>query len=164
MAPRDGLYHRGPHNLPNKNQDNDWIQYIHEMYAEQFHALTADQETEQLCRLARVFLAEFIHATGGIHDFLFTGEKRMATGADFHVQIPAQGGARDEAVATAASHGDFLIFGVDTGFHASLDSRNSDILKGAHDNAHPSEQQVSQAANVRYLHSSKGLVWICHLA
>ena len=70
--------------------------------------------------LARILLAEFIHAASGIHDFLFAGEKWMTTGTNFHVQISTQSGACDEAIATAASDGNFLVFRVDAGFHDSL--------------------------------------------
>src|SRR5579863_2787556 len=38
---------------------------------------------------AGVFLAELIHAAGGVHDLLLAGEERVAAGADFDMQVPA---------------------------------------------------------------------------
>jgi hypothetical protein len=75
---------------------------------------------QKLCGFASVFFTELVYTSGGIDDFLFAGKKRMATGTDFYMQIPAQGGACDEAVATAAGHSDFLIFRVDARFHECL--------------------------------------------
>lgn len=65
----------------------------------------------------RVLLAEFVHATGRIDDFLFAGEERMALRADLHAQIAAKRGARDKTVAATAGYGDFLVLGVDAGLH-----------------------------------------------
>jgi hypothetical protein len=34
-----------------------------------------------------VFLAETLDSAGGVHQFLFAGEKRMAFGANFHADV-----------------------------------------------------------------------------
>ena len=47
------------------------------------------------CRVGRWFLAialvETIDASGGIHEFLFTGEERVASRTNFDVQIALLG-------------------------------------------------------------------------
>lgn len=89
--------------------------------------------------LARVFLAEFVHTSGGVHDFLLAGEERMALRANFNMQIPFERGARHKFVAATAGHGGFLIFGVGAGFHGSSGVA---VLRGAHDSVLTLKRQV----------------------
>src|SRR5216683_7223088 len=72
-------------------------------------------------RRCRILLAEFIDATAGIHNFLLAGVERMAIGANFDLQILANGRARLEMVAAGASDRDDFIFWMDAGFHRNLD-------------------------------------------
>src|ERR1700736_3527807 len=80
---------------------------------------------EQLASLGfrryRILLAEFIDATAGIHNFLLAGIERMAIGANFDLQILANGRASLEMVAAGASDFDDFIFWMDAGFHRNLD-------------------------------------------
>ena len=64
-----------------------------------------------------VFLAELVHASGGIKHFLFAGVERMALGTNFDVQWLEHGRAGFEFVATAASDINFFIFGMAFCFH-----------------------------------------------
>ena len=68
---------------------------------------------------ACVFLAELIDATACVHGLLLAGIERMAVGTHFKLQISASR-ARSKRVATAASHGDFFVFGMNAGFHDCL--------------------------------------------
>src|SRR6202021_558371 len=72
-------------------------------------------------RRCRILLAEFIDATAGIHNFLLAGVERMAVGANFDLQILANGRARLEMVAAGASDRDDFVFWVNAGFHGNLD-------------------------------------------
>src|SRR5882672_9806191 len=72
-------------------------------------------------RRRRVLLAEFIDAAAGIHNFLLAGIERMAIGANFDLQILANGRASLEMVAAGASDLDDFVFWMDTGFHGNLD-------------------------------------------
>jgi hypothetical protein len=67
--------------------------------------------------LLAVLLAEFFHASGGIHDFLLAGIEGMACGADFNMQRFAHRGTRRERIPTAAGHRDIGVLGMDFGFH-----------------------------------------------
>jgi hypothetical protein len=76
--------------------------------------------------LASVLLTEFFHASSGVNNLLLAGVERVASGADFHGKsIFAQGGACQEGIAAAAGNGDFLISGVNFGFHLSFLNWNS---------------------------------------
>src|ERR1700689_3297820 len=66
---------------------------------------------------AGVFLAELVHATGGVHHLLLAGIKRMTVRTDVEAQIVADGRARLEGVAAAAGHRDFLVVRMGRGFH-----------------------------------------------
>src|SRR5467141_3832397 len=70
--------------------------------------------------LPRVFLAEFLHAARRIDDLLLARVERVAGRADFHVQVLAQRRAGLERVSAAADYGDFLVFGMDFGFHGEI--------------------------------------------
>jgi hypothetical protein len=67
-----------------------------------------------------VLLAEFLDPAGGVHDLLLAGVERVAGGTDFHVQGLFHGGAGGEAVAAAARHVDFVVLGMNAGFHDLL--------------------------------------------
>jgi hypothetical protein len=64
-----------------------------------------------------VFLAEFLHATGGVHDLLLAGIERVAGGADFNVQWFHHRGTRSERIPAAAGHCDVGILGMDFRLH-----------------------------------------------
>jgi hypothetical protein len=65
----------------------------------------------------RVFLAELINATTGIHDLLFARIEGMAVRTDFDLQIVPKRRARDERVPAAAHHGRIFVFGMNSGLH-----------------------------------------------
>jgi hypothetical protein len=67
------------------------------------------------CR--RVFLAELVDATAGIHDFLLARVEGMAVGANFDLQVLTDGRTRFELVAAGARDRDRFIVWVDAGFH-----------------------------------------------
>src|SRR6476646_5775391 len=67
--------------------------------------------------LLAVLLAEFFHASRGVHDLLLASIKRMAGGADFHVQRFAQRGARSEGVSAAAGDRNVGVLGMDFRLH-----------------------------------------------
>ena len=65
-----------------------------------------------------VFLGEALDAAGGVHEFLLAGEERVAIRADFDAQhVAFDGRARLERVAARAVHRNWMIVGVNTGFH-----------------------------------------------
>lgn len=57
----------------------------------------------------RVFLAEFVHASCGVHDFLLTRIERMAVGADFNLQVMPERRAGFECIAAGASDRDLFV-------------------------------------------------------
>jgi hypothetical protein len=62
------------------------------------------------------FLAESFQSAGGVHEFLFAGEKRVAGTANIDVD-PAQRAAGGEGAAAGAMHGTILISRVNLRFH-----------------------------------------------
>jgi hypothetical protein len=62
-------------------------------------------------------LAEFLNATGGVHDLLLAGVKRMALRTYFNREIAASSGAGFELVTAAASNADFFVSWMDFWFH-----------------------------------------------
>lgn len=66
----------------------------------------------QLC----VFFLELFDTAGGVNQFLLTGEKRVACGADFHSHI-AHGASHLEPVATCAGHCTERVFRMNLSFH-----------------------------------------------
>jgi len=52
----------------------------------------------------RIFAAEAFHATGGVDHLLLAGEKRVAIGADFHVNVALMGGPGLKAMTAGALH------------------------------------------------------------
>jgi len=56
----------------------------------------------------------------GVDKLLFAGEKGMAAGANFHSQrVAFNGRTRRESVPAGAMHGNWVIVGVNAGFHGS---------------------------------------------
>ena len=51
---------------------------------------------------------------------MLAGVERMAGRADFDVQRLGIGRAGAEGMTTAAGHGDFLVLGMDGGFHGTV--------------------------------------------
>jgi hypothetical protein len=72
-------------------------------------------------RRYRVFLAELVDPTTGIHNFLLAGIEGMTIRADFNLQILANGRTRLELVAAGTGDCDGLIFWMDAGFHRNLE-------------------------------------------
>ena len=66
---------------------------------------------------AAVFAAELVDATTRVNDLLLAGVEGVAGGADFHVQVLAQGGTGVELVAAAADDLGVAVRGVDAFFH-----------------------------------------------
>ena len=72
-------------------------------------------------RRRRIFLAEFIDAAAGIHNFLLAGIERVAIGAHLDLQILAYGLASLELIAAGTVDCDQFVFGMNAGFHGNLD-------------------------------------------
>jgi hypothetical protein len=64
-----------------------------------------------------VFLAEFVHTSAGIDDFLLARIKRVARGAHLNKEILAERRARIELVATTTSYLDVVVIRMNIGFH-----------------------------------------------
>jgi hypothetical protein len=81
-----------------------------------------------------VLAAETFYSTGGVHQLLFAGKERMASGANFYVDVALMGRAGAEAVAARAHNANFVVSGMYGCFHDLLTSvpsfsRNYSILK-----------------------------------
>ena len=63
---------------------------------------------------------ESIDPASRVNQFLLAGEKRVTRRADFDVQIAFTRRTRLKSFATGASYCDFVIFGMNSGFHFSL--------------------------------------------
>lgn len=59
-----------------------------------------------------VFAAETLHATCRIDQFLLASEERMATGADFDVNVALVGRTRLKTSSAGALHADGVVLGV----------------------------------------------------
>lgn len=66
-----------------------------------------------------VFLAEALDAAGRIDDFLLAGIKRMALRTHFDRQRATQRGPRFKRVTATAGDIDFVVVGMNIGFHDS---------------------------------------------
>ena len=67
---------------------------------------------------ASIFLTELVNAARCVDDLLSACVERVTFGTDFNTERGlCHGGASLEAVAATASHGDFMIIGMDVGFH-----------------------------------------------
>jgi hypothetical protein len=64
-----------------------------------------------------ILAAETFDASGGIDQFLFAGEERMAVGADFYVDVALMSGAGHETVPARAHHTDLPVCRMDIGLH-----------------------------------------------
>ena len=65
-----------------------------------------------------VFLIEFVHTAGAIHDLLFTSVERMALRANFNVEFGfAHGRFSGEFVTARAGNIDFMVVGMNFRFH-----------------------------------------------
>ena len=64
-----------------------------------------------------VALVETIDASGGIDQLLFTGEERMASRANFDVQVALLGRAGLECLAASAGNSYIDVFWVNSWFH-----------------------------------------------
>ena len=65
-----------------------------------------------------VFLIEFVHTTGAIHDLLFTSVERVALGANFNVEFGfAHCRFSGEFVTARAGNIDFMVVGMNFRFH-----------------------------------------------
>jgi len=65
-----------------------------------------------------IFLIEFVHTAGAIHDLLFTSVERVALRANFNVEFGfAHGRFSGEFVAARAGNIDFVVVGMNFRFH-----------------------------------------------
>ena len=69
-----------------------------------------------------VLAAEALDASGGVQKLLLAGEEGVAGGADFHVDIAPVCGPGCECITAGAMHANFVIIGMDSGFHNSPDA------------------------------------------
>src|SRR5689334_1352530 len=69
-----------------------------------------------LCGLF-VLAAETLDTAGGVHQLLLAGKKRMAIGADFHVDRALVRGPCNELVAARAVYAYFIVSGMNRCFH-----------------------------------------------
>src|SRR5882672_11861169 len=80
-----------------------------------------------LCRLRfrgcvlGVLAAEALDTSGGIHQLLFSGKKRMASRAYFYGDVALVGRPRHKRVAARAMHAHFVISGMNGCFHMCSD-------------------------------------------
>src|SRR5437762_14355015 len=73
--------------------------------------------------LFAVTLIEAIHASRSVNQLLFAGEKGMASGADFNMQVALFSGARGKSLAAGAGNSDLAIFRMNLWFHYLLNPR-----------------------------------------
>ena len=75
----------------------------------------------RLRRLTSLFIlaAEAFDASSGIDQLLFAGEKRVAIGADFQVNIALMRGSGGERVPASTHDADFVVCGMNLFFHLS---------------------------------------------
>jgi hypothetical protein len=66
-----------------------------------------------------VLPAEALHATGGVHEFLFPGKEGVASGADFYADVALMGGAGDECVSASAMYPYLTVLWMNGCFHVS---------------------------------------------
>src|SRR5208283_3574674 len=74
------------------------------------------------CFFLGVFATETFHAARRVHELLLAGEERMATGADFYVDVALVGRAGGKAVAACAHDADFVVSGMYGCLHSLLTS------------------------------------------
>lgn len=66
---------------------------------------------------ATVLAAELVDTPGGVYNLLFARVEGVASGTDFDVYVPPQGGAGSKLVTAAARDLDIVVLGVDSFFH-----------------------------------------------
>jgi len=66
--------------------------------------------------IAFVFAVELFDASGGVNQFLFAGEERVANRTDFDFEI-ADRRTSLKSISASAGHGAEFIFGMEFGFH-----------------------------------------------
>jgi hypothetical protein len=93
-----------------------------------------------------VLASETLHATCGIEQLLLAGEKRMAIGADFHMEVALVGRPRRETIAARAQNADFVVRGMNGCLHIANLNSNPLILQ-----ERPEIQQPSKSLIVRLL-------------
>jgi hypothetical protein len=93
-------------------------------YAGTLKSLAANDEIASPTLFARgrwgrlaIATIESIDAPSGINQLLLAGEKRMASGTNFYVQIALFGRTRLKIFATGTSNGDLVIFRMNSRFH-----------------------------------------------
>jgi hypothetical protein len=64
-----------------------------------------------------IALVEAIDASGGVDQLLLAGKERVASGADFDVQVALFGRARLERLAASAGNCDIDVFWMNSWFH-----------------------------------------------
>jgi hypothetical protein len=68
-----------------------------------------------------IFALEALDAARGIHEFLLAREEGMAVGANLHAQhLAFDGGTGLKRITTGTVHGDFVVVGMNAGFHRFL--------------------------------------------
>jgi len=73
----------------------------------------------RLRRLTSLFIlaAEALDASGGVDQLLFAGEKRVAVGADFQMDIALMRRSGGKRVPASAHDADFVVCGMNLFFH-----------------------------------------------
>jgi hypothetical protein len=69
------------------------------------------------CGFLAIALVEPIHASRGVDQLLLTGKERVASRADFDVQVAFFGRASLKGLATSAANGNFYVFRMNSWFH-----------------------------------------------
>ncbi len=67
-----------------------------------------------------VALAEALDTARGVNQLLFSREERVATGADFHVDVAFVRRPGLERTPARTVHGDHIVGGMDFGFHQNV--------------------------------------------
>lgn len=86
----------------------------------------------------RILAAEALHATGGINHLLLASKKRVAVGADFHVDVALMGRTGLKTVTARAYHADGVVI------------RMNSLLRHGDEN-------LSQNANFQFIRDSHSL-------
>jgi hypothetical protein len=94
-----------------------------------------------------VLASETLHATCGIEQLLLAGEKRMAMGADFHMEVALVGRPRRETIAARAQNADFVVRGMNGCLHIALNLNSNPLIL----QERPEIQQPSKSLIVRLL-------------
>jgi hypothetical protein len=68
----------------------------------------------------RVFAAETLNAAGRVHQLLLAGEKRVAAGADFYVDVAFMRRTSHKRVAACALHAYLVVVRMDSCLHIGI--------------------------------------------